>query len=70
MAEEEHSRLSARYLRTTFEADGPNEAWFADITYVKTYQGWLYVAVVIDIWSRMVVGFILRFIASGVPEIT
>ena len=40
-----------------FEADGPNQAWFADITYVKTYQGWLYVAVVIDIWSRMVVGW-------------
>ena len=40
-----------------FEADGPDQAWFADITYVKTYQGWLYVAVVIDIWSRMVVGW-------------
>jgi len=40
-----------------FTADGPNQAWFADITYVKTYQGWLYLAVVIDIWSRMVVGW-------------
>lgn len=39
-----------------FEADGPNRARFAGITYVKTCQGWLHVAVVIDIWSRMVVG--------------
>ncbi len=44
-------------VKRDFEADGPNRAWFADITYVKTYQGWLYVAVVIDIWSRMVVGW-------------
>ena len=40
-----------------FSADGPNEAWFADITYVRTRQGWLYLAVVMDIWSRMVVGW-------------
>ena len=30
-------------------ADGPNMAWFADITYVKTRQGWLYLALVMDI---------------------
>ena len=40
-----------------FEADGPNRAWFADITYAKTCQGWLYVAAVIDIRSRMAVGW-------------
>lgn len=40
-----------------FTAGGPNEAWFADITYVRTRQGWLYLAVVMDIWSRMVVGW-------------
>jgi transposase InsO family protein len=40
-----------------FSADGPNEAWFADITYVRTRQGWLYHAVVTGIWSRMVVGW-------------
>lgn len=37
-----------------FEADGPNMAWFADITYVKTRQGWLYLALVMDIWSRRI----------------
>ena len=40
-----------------FTADGPNEAWFADITYVRTRQGWLYLAIVMDVWSRMIVGW-------------
>ena len=40
-----------------FDAEGPNEAWFADITYVKTRQGWLYLALVMDIWSRRIVGW-------------
>lgn len=40
-----------------FSADGPNRAWFADITYVRTHQGWLYLAVVMDIWSRRIVGW-------------
>lgn len=44
-------------VRRDFSAKGPNEAWFADITYVRTHQGWLYLAVVMDIWSRKVVGW-------------
>ena len=40
-----------------FSADGPNRVWFADITYVRTHRGWLYLAVVMDIWSRMIVGW-------------
>lgn len=44
-------------VRRDFGADGPNKAWFADITYVRTRQGWLYLAVVMDIWSRMIVGW-------------
>lgn len=51
-------------VKRDFSADGPNRAWFADITYVRTHQGWLYLAVVMDIWSRMVVGW------SMGPEIT
>ena len=43
--------------RRDFKADGPNRAWFADITYVRTHQGWLYLAVVMDAWSRRVVGW-------------
>ena len=44
-------------VRRDFSADGPNRAWFADITYVRTHRGWLYLAVVMDIWSRMIVGW-------------
>jgi putative transposase len=40
-----------------FEADGPDKLWVADITYVPTWAGFLYLAVVIDVWSRRVVGW-------------
>jgi putative transposase len=36
---------------------GPNQAWVSDLTYVDTAQGWLYVAVILDLWSRRVVGW-------------
>jgi transposase InsO family protein len=40
-----------------FDPSGPNEAWVADITYIPTREGWLYLAVVEDLFSRMVVGW-------------
>ena len=40
-----------------FTATRPNELWVADITYVPTWTGWLYLAVVLDAWSRRVVGW-------------
>jgi putative transposase len=40
-----------------FEATAPNEKWTADITYIRTGEGWLYLAVVEDLYSRMVVGW-------------
>ena len=40
-----------------FTADGPNGAWFAGTTYVRTRQGWLHLAIVMDVWSRMIVGW-------------
>lgn len=43
-----------------FRADGPNELWLADITYVATHEGWLYLAIVADMWSRMIVGWSMR----------
>lgn len=45
------------HVKRDFEAEGPNELWLADITYVRTYQGWLYLACVMDIWSRKIVGW-------------
>ncbi len=40
-----------------FTAAAPNQKWCSDITYVKTWQGWAYVATVIDLHSRAVVGW-------------
>ena len=40
-----------------FAAKGPNELWVADITYVPTWSGFLYLAVVLDAWSRRIVGW-------------
>jgi putative transposase len=46
----------AGVLDRTFEASAPNRKWIADFTYVWTAEGWLYVAVVIDLFSRRAVG--------------
>jgi len=44
-------------LDRDFEPEGPNERWCADITYIPTHEGWLYLAVVEDLFSRMIVGW-------------
>jgi putative transposase len=44
-------------VRRAFTAGGPNRLWVADITYVSTWAGFLYLAVVLDAWSRRVVGW-------------
>ena len=52
----EHN-IAPNVLDRQFAADGPNRKWAADFTYVWTAEGWLYVAVVIDLFSRKVVGW-------------
>ena len=47
----------ADLVERQFAAPAPNRLWVADITYVKTHSGWVYVAFVIDVFSRMVVGW-------------
>ena len=42
-----------------FEAPAPDVLWVGDITYIRTWQGWLYLASVIDVFSRRVIGFSL-----------
>ncbi len=44
-------------LRQDFHAPAPNQKWAADITYIRTGEGWLYLAAVIDLYSRKVVGW-------------
>lgn len=54
------SELIPNLLQREFNVDRPNTAWVTDITYVRTWQGWLYLAVVIDLFSRKVVGWATR----------
>lgn len=44
-------------LQQNFTAAEPNRVWVGDITYIQTEEGWLYLAVVMDLWSRKVVGW-------------
>lgn len=50
-------RVADNVLGQNFETAEPNRKWVADITYVETAEGWLYVAAVLDLCSRMVVGW-------------
>jgi transposase InsO family protein len=52
-----HHPVGHNLLQQNFSAGAPNERWVADITYISTNQGWLYLAVVIDLYSRRVVGW-------------
>ncbi len=53
-----HDRaIAPNVLNRQFTPAQPNRAWVSDITYVRTVQGWLYVAVVLDLYSRKVVGW-------------
>jgi putative transposase len=49
--------VAENVLDRQFDAQGPNERWVADITYIPTREGWLYLAVVEDLYSRRVVGW-------------
>ena len=51
--------VAQNVLDREFTAEAPNSKWVADITYIRTLVGWLYVAVVIDLFSRKVVGWSL-----------
>lgn len=50
-------RRPADLVSRSFAAPAPNRLWVADLTYVKTHSGWVYVAFIVDVYSRMVVGW-------------
>ncbi len=54
------ARPAPDLLNRKFAADGPNQVWVADITYVPTWIGFLYLAVVLDVWSRKIVGWAME----------
>lgn len=51
--------LAPNILQRKFEQDAPNKAWVADITYIHTAQGWLFAALVMDLFSKRIVGWAL-----------
>ncbi len=53
----EDARPAPDLVERDFSADGPDQLWVADITYIPTWAGFLYLAVVVDAWSRRVVGW-------------
>ena len=61
-----HDRpVAANVLNRQFKPAHPNHAWVSDITYVRTSEGWLYVAVVLDLYSRKVVGWAMDQIMTS-----
>jgi transposase InsO family protein len=52
--------VAPNLLDQDFSASRPNEKWLTDITYIPTAEGWLYLAVVMDLYSRRIVGWAMR----------
>jgi putative transposase len=50
-------KVHPNYLQQCFIASNPNERWVTDITYIRTHEGWLYLAVILDLFSRKVIGW-------------
>ena len=54
------SILAPNRLQRAFTVGQPDQVWVTDITYIRTWQGWLYLAVVLDLYSRKVVGWSMK----------
>ncbi len=55
-----HARPAPDLVQRQFAARGPDQLWVADITYIPTWSGMLYLAVVLDVWSRRVIGWAME----------
>jgi putative transposase len=54
------ARFSENLLEGKFQSSRANEIWTSDITYIRTKEGWLYLAVVLDIYSRKIIGWAIQ----------
>jgi putative transposase len=54
------SVIAPNLLQRQFTVERPDVAWVTDITYIRTWQGWLYLAVVMDLYSRMIIGWSMQ----------
>ena len=53
-------KLIPDLVKRNFEVSKPNRVWVSDITYIRTWEGWLYLAIVMDLFSRKIVGWATR----------
>lgn len=54
------SIVTPNLLQREFNVTSPNQVWVTDITYIRTWQGWLYLAVVMDLYARNIVGWSMK----------
>jgi len=54
------SVVAPNHLQQRFDASEPDQVWVTDITYIRTHEGWLYLAIVLDVFSRKVVGWSMQ----------
>jgi len=54
------AQSSPNHLNRQFTVAAPNQTWVTDITYIRTHQGWLYLAVIVDLFSRQVIGWSMK----------
>lgn len=52
--------VAADLIQQDFKADSPNEAWVSDISYIPTQEGWVYCAMILDLFSRKIVGLAIE----------
>lgn len=52
--------VAPNHVQQQFDVDAPNKVWVTDITYIRTHEGWLYLAVVLDLFSRQVIGWSMQ----------
>jgi len=52
-------------VRRCFKAERPNACWLSDVTYIPTREGWLYLAAVLDVYSRAIVGWAMSHTLGG-----
>lgn len=54
------SHVAPNILERQFEVDEPNKVWVTDFTYVRTHEGWLYLTIVLDLFSRQIIGWSMK----------
>jgi putative transposase len=54
------SHVAPNTLDRQFTVDGPNQVWVTDFTFIRTHEGWLYLTIVLDLFSRQVVGWSMK----------